>query len=187
MIQFSGKEGDCQTLTLLCFIISRFRGLLRAEVEKVILFANSRLGELSDTIGSLRYSSYEDGREEIRKYPSLADGGIHQLSSSEDGEDDSGIISCDDASSSCSLPETTHLDDGLDDNGDHHRLFKSDSSNDETKKQIALRDRMRISRPMFQKADFLGEDLVSAVDEADAYTAVGIELMHLLKYVVSSQ
>lgn len=95
---------------------------------------------------------------------------MHQLSSSEDGEEDSGIIS--DASSSCSLPETTHLDDGLDGNADHHRLFKSDSSNDETKKQIALRDRMRISRPMFQKADFLGEDLVSAVDEAGKNLAV---------------
>ena len=41
-------------------------------------------------------------------------------------------------------------------------------SNDETKKQIMLRDRLRISRPMFMKADFLGDDfsLLSAVDEA---------------------
>ena len=27
--------------------------------------------------------------------------------------------------------------------------------------------------------------VLSAVDEADAYTAVGVELLHLLKYVVS--
>ncbi|KAL7542428.1 hypothetical protein ACHAXR_011769 [Thalassiosira sp. AJA248-18] len=152
-------------------ITERFRGLLRAEVEKVILFANSRLGELSDTIGSLRYSSYEDGQEEMRKrYPSLADGGMHQLSSS---EDDSGM--------SCA---SSVQNDDLGGNGDHH-IFKSDSSKDETKNQIMLRDRLRISRPMFQKADFLGEDfsLLSALDEADAYTAVGVELMHLLKYI----
>ena len=28
--------------------------------------------------------------------------------------------------------------------------------------------------------------VLSAVDEADAYTAVGVELLHLLKYVVST-
>ena len=142
---------------------------------KVILFANSRLGELSDTIGSLRYSSYEDGQEEMRKnYPSLADSGMHQLSSSEDD-------SC--ASSSSDERALNRPND------DHHHILKSDSSRDETtkqtRKQIVLRDRLRISKPLFQKADFLGEDfsLLSAVDEADAYTAVGVELMHLLKYV----
>ena len=59
----------------------------------------------------------------------------------------------------------------------------SDTSN-KLRKQIVLRDRLRISKPVFQKADFLGEDfsLLSAVDEADAF-AVGVELMHLLKYI----
>ncbi|KAL7552470.1 hypothetical protein ACHAWF_015723 [Thalassiosira exigua] len=179
-------------LKINAFSTLRFRGLLRAEVEKVILFANSRLGELSDTIGSLRYASYEDGQEEMRKkYPSLADGGIsnatctrsfdyvHQLSSSEDG--DSGLAS--DASlSSDDMPARNQPDDDADE--DRRSVFKRESRED-TRKQIILRDRLRISRPMFQKADFLGEDfsLLSAVDEADAYTAVGVELMHLLKYV----
>lgn len=164
-------------LCLTFFFVFRFRGLLRAEVEKVILFANSRLGELSDTIGSLRYSSYEDGQEEMR--PSLADGGIHESSSSDDG--DSAILSC------ASSTSQNRMEDRLEDNRGDRRTFKSDPSNDETKKQIILRDRLRCSRPMFQKADFLGEDfsLLSAVDEADAYTAIGVELMHLLKYVVS--
>ena len=151
--------------------LHRFRGLLRAEIEKVVLFANARLGELSDTIGSLHYSSYEDDQEEMRKkYPSLIDGGMHQLSSSDSDGADSG--------------QSTVSDDNLDDLASSHRRLKSDTSY-ETKKQIMLRDRLRISKPMFQKADFLGEDfnLLSAVDEVDAYTAVGVELMHLLKYV----
>lgn len=168
------------------------------------------IGELSDTIGSLRYSSYEDGHEEMRKrYPSLADGGLHQFSSS---EEDSGIIS---GASSMSSPPLNRLDDEDDDDFvdvGNPRAFENDSSKDETKKQLMIRDRLRISQPMFQKADFLGEDfsLLSAVDESgvfttheflmllryihanlsasllsDAYTAIGVELMHLLKYVVS--
>lgn len=156
-------------------ILFRFRGLLRAEVEKVILFANSRLGELSDTIGSLRYSSNEDGLDEMRrKSPSLAEVGMHQLSSSDSDDDDSG------PSSASSLAD--EQEDGFGDNG-NRRLRKIDSS--ETKKQLVLRDRLRISKPLFQKADFLGEDfsLLSAVDEVDAYAAVGVELLHLLKYI----
>ena len=41
-------------------ITERFLGLLRAETEKVILFAQSRLGELADTAGSLRFSNIDD-------------------------------------------------------------------------------------------------------------------------------
>lgn len=150
-------------------ITERFRGLLRAEVEKVILFANSRLGELSDTIGCLRYSSYEDGQDDRKAHPHLADGGIHQLSSSD--EEDGGGHHASDASSS-SDGEAQHLD----------ITVEQDAA---TRRQIIMRDRMRMTRPLFQKADFLGEDfsLLSAVDEADAYAAVGVELMHLLKFV----
>lgn len=157
--------------------LHRFRGLLRAEIEKVVLFANARLGELSDTIGSLHYSSYEDDQEEMRKkYPSLIDGGMHQLSSS----DSDGADSCQSTVSLYSGDQENNPDNL----SSSHRRLKSDTSYD-TKKQIMLRDRLRISKPMFQKADFLGEDfsLLSAVDEVDAYTAVGVELMHLLKYV----
>lgn len=132
-------------------ILFRFRGLLRAEVEKVILFANSRLGELSDTIGSLRYSSNEDGLDEMRrKSPSLAEVGMHQLSSSDSDDDDSG------PSSASSLAD--EQEDGFGDNG-NRRLRKIDSS--ETKKQLVLRDRLRISKPLFQKADFLGRTFLS--------------------------
>lgn len=141
----------------------------------MILFANSRLGELSDTIGSLRYSSNEDGQDEMRrKSPSLAEVGMHQLSSSDSDDEDSG------PSSASSLAD--EQEDGIGDNG-NRRLRKIDSS--ETKKQLVLRDRLRISKPLFQKADFLGEDfsLLSAVDEVDAYTAVGVELLHLLRYI----
>lgn len=150
-------------------ITERFRGLLRAEVEKVILFANSRLGELSDTIGCLRYSSYEDEQDDRKAHPHLADGGIHQLSSSD--EEDGGGHHASDASSS-SDGEAQNLD----------TTIEQDAA---TRRQIIMRDRMRMMRPLFQKADFLGEDfsLLSAVDEADAYAAVGVELMHLLKYV----
>ncbi|CAB9504953.1 SPX domain-containing membrane protein [Seminavis robusta] len=41
-------------------ITERFLGLLRAECEKVMLFAQSRLGELADTCGSLRFPAMED-------------------------------------------------------------------------------------------------------------------------------
>lgn len=41
-------------------ITERFLGLLRAETEKVLLFAQSRLGELADTAGSLRFPSFDE-------------------------------------------------------------------------------------------------------------------------------
>ena len=165
-------------------ITERFRGLLRAEVEKIILFANSRLGELSDTIGSLRYSSYEENNRDVcRSYPRLDDGGMHPCSSSDEEERDDDNISC--VSSDEGNSKTRF---GHNDRDKRHHRYRSDSSNEKdaaTKRQLTIRDRLRISRPLFQKAGFLGEDysLLSLVDEADAYTAIGIELMHLLKFV----
>jgi hypothetical protein len=167
-------------------VTERFRGLLRAEVEKIILFANTRLGELSDTIGSLRYSSYDEGNHDVRRrFPNLDDGGMHPYSSSEDEEDDE--VSC--ASSS---DDGSHHAQPNSDQSDRvnkrHQRYQSDSSNEKeavTKRQLLMRDRLRINKPLFQKAGFLGEDfsLLSAVDEADAYTAIGVELLHLLKFV----
>lgn len=145
-------------------------------MEKVILFTNSRLGELSDTIGSLRYSSNEDGHDEMRrKPPSLVEVGMHQLSSSDSDDRDSG------QSSASSLADEQEY--AASNRGDKDHRRKIDSS--ETKKQLVMRDRLRISKPLFQKADFLGEDfsLLSAVDEVDCFTAVGVELLHLLKYI----
>lgn len=114
----------------------------------MILFANSRLGELSDTIGSLRYTSYEDGLEEMRKkYPSLADGGMHDASSSDSDGGDSIASSISGEQGETSAGGSNHPG----------RARGTSSSNDDTKKQIMLRDRLRISRPLFSKADFLGE------------------------------
>jgi hypothetical protein len=45
---------------------------------------------------------------------------------------------------------------------------------------------LRCERPAFQRYDHIvGEDLLllSAVDEADGYTAVGVELMHVLRFI----
>jgi len=128
---------------------------------------------LSDTIGSLRYSSF-DGQD-IKKYPAL-DGGLHLDSSS---EDTSGVLSW--ASSSSDELEGDEIEKSA-----YVNKSDSDDPDEETKRQINLRDRLRISRPLFQKGDFLmGDDfsLLSAVDELDAYALIGIELMHLLKYL----
>ena len=68
-------------------ITERFLGLLRAEVEKVTLFAHARMGELADTVGSLRFPSYDDGINGNKGdgYP-LSDGGIHPSASSSSDE-----------------------------------------------------------------------------------------------------
>jgi hypothetical protein len=55
-----------------------------------------------------------------------------------------------------------------------------------TKRKIAHFQEVRRERPVFQRNDHIvGDDLllVSAVDEADAYSAVGVELLHILKYI----
>lgn len=166
-------------------ITERFRGLLRAEIEKIILFANSKLGELSDTIGSLTYSTFEDDQEEMRKkFPTLADGGMHQLSSSDSDNNADSDQSVASSYSDGELDSNVNLGNAADLQHGRHRRINTDSSN-ETRKQIIMRDRLRISKPVFQKADFLGDDfsLLSAVDETDAYIAVGVELVHLLKYI----
>lgn len=47
-------------------------------------------------------------------------------------------------------------------------------------------EKLRRERPIFQRSGHIvGEDLLllSAVDEADGYTAVGVELMHVLRFI----
>jgi hypothetical protein len=54
------------------------------------------------------------------------------------------------------------------------------------RRQIARYAEIRRSRPTFQRNDhILGEDLLflSAIEEADGFTAVGVELMHVLRYI----
>ena len=67
-------------------ITERFLGLLRAEVEKVTLFAHARMGELADTVGSLRFPSYDDGINGNKGDYPLSDGGIHPSASSSSDE-----------------------------------------------------------------------------------------------------
>eukprot|EP00518_Triparma_eleuthera_P022885 CAMPEP_0197551080 /NCGR_PEP_ID=MMETSP1320-20131121/4458_1 /TAXON_ID=91990 /ORGANISM="Bolidomonas sp., Strain RCC2347" /LENGTH=590 /DNA_ID=CAMNT_0043111525 /DNA_START=109 /DNA_END=1888 /DNA_ORIENTATION=+ len=61
-------------------LAERFLGLLQSEIEKVSLFALSRVGELSDTIGALRFgdglmaaSSDPDFSNQRRRFPSESD------------------------------------------------------------------------------------------------------------------
>jgi hypothetical protein len=54
------------------------------------------------------------------------------------------------------------------------------------RRQIDHFTELRNTRPVFLRNDhILGEDLllISAVEEADGYTAVGVELMHVLKFI----
>ena len=73
-------------------------------------------------------------------------------------------------------------------NNDDRRSDKQKrrKSFDLAQRQISHFADIRLSRPLFQRIDhILGEDLLllSAVDEADGYTAVGVELMHVLRFI----
>jgi len=162
-------------------ITERFLGLLRAEVDKVMLFANSQMGQLSDTIGSLRFPSDDQNYSG----QSLSDVGMHSSSSSssdgirnsdgwyesEEEEEEEGDINCHEIIEEVPCNQKSHK--------------KSFETNGSLTQQILHNEQLRISRPMFQRSDIFGEDflLLSAVDEADAYAAVGIEMMHLLKFL----
>jgi hypothetical protein len=209
-------------------ITERFLGLLRAEVEKVTLFAQARLGELADTAGSLRFLSFEDSNEFAEfsarrnarptspyEHP-LSDGGIHPSASSSSEEGGGGQrffpwvdSSSDEGASQRSArpgipnsfspsanPGQTEQRANLSSRGDYsvassqmyskNNLDRRFEAFEATKRQIEHFEGLRRERPIFQRNDHIvGEDLllVSAVDEADAYSAVGVELMHILKYI----
>jgi len=69
----------------------------------------------------------------------------------------------------------------------HRRGEQQEEEHDiETRRQIRQNEHLRLSRSMFQRSDnVVGEDflLLSAVDEADAYVMVAVELMHLLRFI----
>mmetsp|Transcript_62977 Transcript_62977/g.186007 ORF Transcript_62977/g.186007 Transcript_62977/m.186007 type:complete len:1313 (-) Transcript_62977:828-4766(-) len=185
-------------------ITERFLGLLKAETEKVSLFAHSRMGELAETIGSLRFPA-ESGYGESRLDHPLSDGGMHPSASS----------SSDDGMRGRSFSWSSSSDDGQENktpvlsrarqgDGSGGSLSAASMSNahssakrrrgsrgkprsdNPARRKIEQSERLRQQRPMFQRSDqVVGEDflLLSAVDEADAYTAVGVELMHLLKFI----
>lgn len=217
-------------------ITERFLGLLRAEVEKVTLFTQARLGELADTAGSLRFPSYDDSEyggsnsSEKRRNPrtprfenTLSDSGRHPSASSSDDEDtgrrgrrtrawsdssDGDADSYDGSRPGNKSPsfvspigktssggtlsaETEHRSNKSQTNNTFDRLNQGKSpqkskSYDVAQRQISHFADLRLSRPLFQRIDhILGEDLLLlfAVDEADGYTAVGVELMHLLRFI----
>lgn len=231
-------------------ITERFLGLLRAEVEKVTLFAQARLGELADTAGSLRFPPYENGdsgggggseyqynndgagftyinrpsRVDEDQYDVLAEAGMHPSASSSDDER-GGPFSWSDSSdddnkseakpnsptfASAEAMRTSYSEDGLSATLKHQRNLsnknsirdtklaqqgrinhanpsqKKDAKKNAAKRQIQHFEQLRRSRPIFQRNDHIvGEDvlLLSAVDEADGYTAVGVELMHVLHFI----
>ena len=207
-------------------ITERFLGLLRAEVEKVTLFAQSRLGELADTAGSLRFPSCDDsefgsfssrprGRGGGYDHP-LSDGGMHpSASSSSDDERGPGIFPWTDSSdddseagsrssrfgrdgqkifSTGNMSSTTDQAANLSTKRDARESKRREqmptksknSAFDAAQRQISHFTAIRCEKPTFQRNDHIvGEDLLllSAVDEADGYTAVGVELMHVLRFI----
>lgn len=218
-------------------ITERFLGLLRAEVEKVTLFAQSRLGELADTAGSLRFQMDDDSefggfssrsrsrgggyegfssRSRSRgggyEHP-LSDGGMHPSASSSDDEHRAnGIFPWSDTSDedehseagskTCVSPRPefstgnassttiriTNKASSTDKNasfGNKPTKFKS-TAFAAAHRQINHFTMLRCERPTFQRYDHIvGEELLllSAVDEADGYTAVAVELMHVLRFI----
>ena len=204
-------------------ITERFLGLLRAEVEKVTLFAQARLGELADTAGSLRFLSSEELTELSENFVArknsaaydhpLSDGGIHpSASSSSDDGGGQGLFPWSDsseddetskASSRLNLPHnfsggglSKHSERRVDlakrgnfSRGRNPKKQPMDQQQElyhATRRKINHFEEVRRERPIFQRNDHIvGEDmlLLSAVDEADAFIPVGVELMHILKYI----
>jgi hypothetical protein len=238
-------------------ITERFLGLLRAETEKVLLFAQSRLGELADTAGSLRFPSFDEeyasnaynSQQESRgggnRHPhnnnnnsrtgayEFGDGGMHPSASSssddgagggmgggrqwtdssDDDEDNSNAVnnkvntnskigaiqstrsaiqstrSVSTAASAMMMSMPTSFSGGglSDDTPTHATARTKDMEGMQlVRRQIAHFTALRKNRPVFQRNEqILGEDMLflSAVEEADGYTAVGVELMHVLKYI----
>lgn len=69
---------------------------------------------------------------------------------------------------------------------EHSQNENQEGFNSSAFRQINLAEELRKSRPIFQRSEqIFGEDfsLLSAVDEADSFAAVGVELLHVLRYV----
>lgn len=75
---------------------------------------------------------------------------------------------------------------------DSQRHYETSSPNKKhdgftsAKRHLDHFEKIRRNRPIFQRnGNIMGEDLLllSAVDEADGYTAVGVELMHVLRFI----
>jgi hypothetical protein len=177
-------------------ITGRFLGVLRAEIDKVSLFVHSRMGELTDTIGSLRFSS--DTLDFDNEYMhQLSDGGIHPSSSS--SSEDSSSSSADTSNDLNDIKNDFNIfpkrrgvvnrGGGIMTSSIMHQnleyVCEQYSTKSTTLRQLSLAEHLRLTRPIFRSDQVLGEDflLLSAVDEADAFTAVGVEFLHLLRFI----
>ena len=189
-------------------ITERFLGLLRAEVEKVTLFAQSRLGELADTAGSLRFPSHEDSDygsfSRSAAEHALSDSGMHPSASSSEDEREGRVPWSDSSADTEEIkprtvsPSYIHTTE-LFSKGSHQEIRDKKKelripikktvprpTSASVQRQIQNFAELRSRMPIFQRMDHIvGEDLLllSAVDEADGYTAVGVELMHVLRYI----
>ena len=158
------------------YLASRFFGLLQSEVEKVSLFALSRQGELADTIGSLRFGDHI--ASSVIPGGGLWNNPYHthpSYSSSSEGERNGSFDSID---GSLTRAE---------------RRNRNGTSNPRSLRRKGLCNRqgrfqehVNRTRPLFRRSDFVvGGDMMlsTGVDEIDAYTSVGVELLHLLRYI----
>ena len=185
-------------------LAERFLGLLQSEIEKVSLFALARVGELSDTVGVLRFGSSRDlgtsefrGEEaHIRRHNQNHRHHHHNgdSASSNGSSDNEDIFTSDEDES-----PVGHFGGGgynrrktqKHKNRHHHLQSTPGGFASSTIRESQFQDELdETNNPRNNKMLFsdriLGEDqsfLVSAVDEADAYTQVGTELLHLLRFI----
>lgn len=158
-------------------LAERFLGLLQSEVEKVSLFFLSRQGELADTVGALRFGDATQLSDGNTSSSGLWNNAFHSHPSA----------------SSSSEDENIHLSFDSTEERDSIRLSNrhSTSSRKSSRTQRASNRRRdfgysKVQRPMFRRSSFIVEDdlmLSTGVDESDAFTTVGIELLHLLRFI----
>ena len=153
-------------------LAGKFLDLLHSEVEKVFLFSLARQGEIADAVGSLRYA---DAPVPLRmsvgtvRSSSLLELGRESKGDDEEEEDeeeeeDDGFGTGDIAlgETAALLPRTSI------------RLPSQASPPHTIRKQPGNQE-----RPLFQ-----GDGLFTgALNDLDSYSALGVELLHLLRFV----
>lgn len=158
----------------------------------------------------INYQSNEKSRHKKNgSYYPLADGGMHPSASSSSDEggsawsEDSGseddkeslptnrLLSSHRMQSPAKQRPSPYSEDLTEpfnrpDSGSTSMFYGKSDPVDGVRRQLAHFTELRKCRSVFRRNDqILGEDMLflSAVEEADGYTAVGVELMHVLKYI----
>ena len=178
--------------------MNKFLCLLQSEIEKVSLFALKRVGELSDTIGSLRFGeecvmgNAGDGDANKTEHKGRRMGvNSGRVSPNSTSEEEAGERSSDDEYDDDYLsdgsPGSVTRDEKA--TGALHHLYYAREENEYRVGRGSTHSSAGFvanhnSRLMFADR-ILGEDsiLVSAVDEVDAFCEVGTEVLHLLKFI----